>query len=293
MRGTVKTWTAVGVLALALVFGGVIAFTSATPWGRGYSGMMGAGHMGMGGPGMGMMGEGMMGPGMMGRGPAPGMGPLQQDGPGMGPGMMGQGPGQMMGMMLCPGTRARALPGPGMAPQAQLSIDQAIEAVQRCLATLGDPDLILAEVMEFAYNFYAEVREWSTGIGAFELLVDKYTGAVYPEPGPNMMWNTKYGAMMGCPMMGPGMGMMGTRAPAAEMPVTPEQAKAYAQRYLDIYLPGTMVDEEVDPFYGYYTIHVLQGGRIYGMLSVNGYTGQVWYHWWHGPFLGMGELEEH
>jgi len=209
--------------------------------------------------------------------------------------MMGQGPSQMMGMVLCPG--ARPLPGPGMPAQAQLTIDQAIEVVQRCLASLGNPDLVLAEVMEFAYNFYAEVRERSTGIGAFELLVDKYTGAVYPEPGPNMMWNTKYGTMMGCPMMGPGMGMgmIGTfRAPTAQMPVTPEQAKAYAQQYLDIYLlPGTVVDEEVEVFYGYYTIHVLQGGRIYGMLSVNGYTGQVWYHWWHGPFIGMWELEEH
>jgi len=58
------------------------------------------------------------------------------------------------------------------------------------------------------------------------------------------------------------------------------------------YLPGSKADE-VEPFYGYYTIHVLKDGAIYGMLSVNGYTGQVWYHFWHGPFLGMRELEEH
>jgi len=25
------------------------------------------------------------------------------------------------------------------------------------------------------------------------------------------------------------------------------------------------------------------------MLSVNGYTGAVWYHTWHGSFLGMKE----
>jgi hypothetical protein len=26
-----------------------------------------------------------------------------------------------------------------------------------------------------------------------------------------------------------------------------------------------------------------------GMVSVNGYTGALWYHWWHGRFLGMIE----
>ena len=31
--------------------------------------------------------------------------------------------------------------------------------------------------------------------------------------------------------------------------------------------------------------------EIEGVLSVNGYTGEVWYHTWHGPFIGMKELE--
>jgi hypothetical protein len=45
------------------------------------------------------------------------------------------------------------------------------------------------------------------------------------------------------------------------------------------------VAEEADAFYGYYTIEVLNGDNIYSMLSVNGYTGQVWYHNWHGKFI--------
>jgi hypothetical protein len=28
------------------------------------------------------------------------------------------------------------------------------------------------------------------------------------------------------------------------------------------------------------------------MLSVNGYTGAVWYHTWHGPFVAMEEEGE-
>jgi len=27
------------------------------------------------------------------------------------------------------------------------------------------------------------------------------------------------------------------------------------------------------------------------MLSVNGYTGQIWYHTWHGAFVDMSEHE--
>jgi len=49
--------------------------------------------------------------------------------------------------------------------------------------------------MQFESNYYAIVMEQSTGLGAFELLADPQTGAVFPEMGPNMMWNTKYSPM--------------------------------------------------------------------------------------------------
>ena len=143
--------------------------------------------------------------------------------------------------------------------------------------------------MEFANNFYAEVEEKSTGIHAFELLIDPYTGAVYPEPGPNMMWNTKYGHMSG--MMGWMMGGWGRRQ-EKPMSVTPEQALNIAQQWLDKSLPGASAAEEADVFYGYYTIHVMKEGQVYGMLSVNGYSGDVWYHTWHGDFIELKELEE-
>jgi hypothetical protein len=108
-----------------------------------------------------------------------------------------------------------------------------------------------------------------TGIDAFEALIDPYTGDMYPEPGPNMMWNTKYGAMSGM--------MWGLPATSTAMTVTEEQAKRYAQDFLNGYLSGSDM-EDADQFYGYNTIHILKDGTIWGMLSVNGYTGQVWYH---------------
>ena len=47
-----------------------------------------------------------------------------------------------------------------------------------------------------------------------------------------------------------------------------------------------------DAFYGYYTLHTLRDGQIEGMLSVNGYRGGVWYHDWHGSFIGMEEFHD-
>jgi hypothetical protein len=68
------------------------------------------------------------------------------------------------------------------------------------------------------------------------------------------------------------------------MTVTSTQAITDAQTYLNNYLPGATTGD-VNTFYGYYTIEVLKGTTPYGMLSVNGYSGQVWYHTWHGTFI--------
>ena len=36
----------------------------------------------------------------------------------------------------------------------------------------------------------------------------------------------------------------------------------------------------------------MKDGQVFGMLSVNGYSGEVWYHNWHGAFIEMEELEK-
>lgn len=195
--------------------------------------------------------------------------------------------GGMMGMMGGAYGPQGMMSGWSVPSQATpLTLDEAVNQAQDYLAALGNLDLTLTEVMEFDNHFYAEVVEESMGIGAFEVLIDRYTGAVYPEIGPNMMWNTKYGHMGRGGMMG-----LWSTAPTGEMSVTLQEARDLAQAYLDQNLPGTTVAEEADTFYGYYTSHVLKDGQIIGMLSVNGYNGQVWYHSWHGTFLGMQELE--
>jgi hypothetical protein len=158
--------------------------------------------------------------------------------------------------------------------------------------------------MIFDNGGYAIIQEKSSATGAFELLVDPVALSVFPEHGPNMMWNLKYGMLNddsggGSGMMG---GMMnGNMKPdwygsdvqvpdiQAEMPVSPDQASRTAQKYLDAALPGVEVSDEVSPFYGYYTIDLERDGKIVGMLSVNGYTGQVFLHTWHGNFIEESE----
>jgi hypothetical protein len=209
----------------------------------------------------------------------------------MGPGWQGGFPG--WGMM---GNWWDFRP-PGYAKE--LTIDQVVQDVRDYLKNAWGPDLKLAEVMEFDNQFYAAAQEKSTGIYAFELLVNKWTGAVLPEPGPNMMWNAKYGHMGGG-MMGGGWGWGGDRQgfrgePGADvgnaMPVTPEKAHQLAQQFLDEQLPGVTVEEDSDTFYGYYTMDVMKDGKVYGMLSVNGFNGWVWYHTWHGKFIQEKDLE--
>lgn len=211
-------------------------------------------------------------------GPAPGQQPYQYGpGGGTGPGMMGRG-GLGSGMMGGGGGNYNTNPD-----AKPITIEQAADAV-RGYVNAYEGKLVLTEVMDFAWNYYAEVEEKDTGIHAMELLIDKYTGRVSPEIGPNMMWNTKYSPMGGM------MGNYGSGSPTTDMPVSADQAKTLAQQYLDANLPGLTI-AEADTFYGYYTLHTLQKGQVEGMLSINGYTGAVWYHTWHGPFLGMQEYD--
>jgi hypothetical protein len=162
-----------------------------------------------------------------------------------------------------------------------ITIDTAVTIAQNYLTSLNNP------VEEYTQNFYVQYYEKSTGIGAFEMLIDKYTGTISPEMGPNMMWNTKYGMHSGM-MSG---GMMGwlRGTPTTAMSVTVDQAKANAQQFLNANYPGTTVGDG-GTFYGYYHFDVLSSGNTYGMLSVNGYTGQVWYHTWHGAYIQTVEL---
>jgi len=214
-----------------------------------------------------------------------------------GPGMMRGG-----GPAISCGTGANITPRTGLAIGAvetcpmianfaplsgegeMLTLAEAQAASEDYVASLGYANLEIVDLMEFERNFYAIARETASGIGAMELLVNKWTGAVGPEMGPNMMWNTKYG-------MHQRGGMMGIRTTIRENTLSETEARTFAEAWLDTYRPGVTVEAHADPFYGYYTFHTLADDTIEGMLSVHGNTGQVWYHTWHGQFIQMLDKE--
>ena len=175
-----------------------------------------------------------------------------------------------------------------------ISMARAQTISENYLGSIGTADLELDEIMEFEYNYYVFYSEESTGIGAMEMLIDKTTGRIFPEYGPNMMWNLKYGhgGMMTGPggMMGGFGGMMGGHYPEGYSgdPIGAEEAIEIAQKFIDTAYPGAEADDP-HPFYGYYTLHTMMNGEIFGMLSVNAFTGQIWYHNWHGEYINSNE----
>lgn len=73
------------------------------------------------------------------------------------------------------------------------------------------------------------------------------------------------------------------------MTVSDGRARQEAQGWLDANQPGSTA-EALGQFYNYYTLRILKDGKVTGMLSVNGFTGQIWHHTWHGAFVRTSEV---
>ncbi|MBA4375956.1 MAG: hypothetical protein C0401_07270 [Anaerolinea sp.] len=161
----------------------------------------------------------------------------------------------------------------------RITVDEAITNAEDYVANVSD-NLRVMEVMEFSRNFYIVVVETDTDKAAFELLVDPYNGWVTPEFGPNMMWNLKYGHMRL------------TSDAAVVNTITMADAAALAQKALDVKMNGAVVQTDGIDFYGYYSFDYKLDGKVAGMLSVNGESGRVWFHNWHGTFISEKEMSE-
>lgn len=192
-----------------------------------------------------------------------------QSGP-MGPGMMGNpyynysyGPGMMGGNTMM--GDMMALYYPESKPVTQ---DEAIRNMQSFAQQYGS-NMEVEDFMAFSSNYYAVLKDTNSNQYIAELLVDRYSGLAYAEPGPNMMWNTRYGA---------------GREQAESVSYDLAGSKKLAEEFLTGYLPEAQIMESHE-MPGYYTFDF---GRqeIEGMLSVNAYTGQIWVHTWHGFYLG-------
>jgi hypothetical protein len=183
-------------------------------------------------------------------------------GPGSWPGMMasaGHGPAMMAGGCAVSGNGRR--------------VGSLAAARQRAQLLAGAMGLRAGEVMQFSNGFYAELMT-ANGRGGTEALVNPVDGSVGIEYGPAMMWNTSYGMHAG--------------AAPAPAPMSAAGAVRLAENWLNQQQPGLSVGE-AEEFPGYFTLHTLRGGKIVGMMSVNAYTGSVWYHTWHGQYIAMSK----
>lgn len=208
-------------------------------------------------------------------------------GGGQGSGNMGTGMG---GVMLLSGGNAYRQDG------TMLKIEDATALAAAFVNSLGNSALALDEVEEWEFNYYVVVKEAAPSqYKAFQLIIDKWSGFIMPEPGPNMMWNQKYSGMMNTMTDGmPGrMNRHDRKITDPTFTTTPEAATTAANQFLkQRFARSLVVAGPPDVFFGYYNFDVSDAatGAKCGMLSVNGTTGQVWYHTWHGGFVTGREV---
>jgi hypothetical protein len=241
----------IALVASAAVAAGTFSGPASGPSTRGYgpgsyAGMMGGGN-----------GQGPYASVMGGQGQGPNAGMMGGQGQGPYAGMMG---GSMMGSM-----GMVWLPGDGVA------VSSIPAARARAASAAKAAGLHPGEVMWFDNGFYVELKD-SDGKPATEVIVDPRTGTVSTEPGPAMMWNTRFGMMRA---NGGGAGA-----------VDSTKARNIATSWLAANRPGTTI-KSIDAYPGYFTLDLQRNGVVSGMMSVNSSTGAVWYHAWHGAFIAM------
>jgi hypothetical protein len=200
----------------------------------------------------------------VGRSPRPVLGANGMMGWGPGFGFNGPGSGMMGGGTAMMGTVWLAGNGSEVT-----SIDTARDRARTAAAAAG---LHPGEVIWFDNGFYVELKD-AGGASATEVIVDPGGGTVFTEPGPAMMWNTRYGMHGAITGLNP--------APS----INAQQAQQIATQWVNANLSGRVVLPP-DSYPGYYTSETTTNGEnINGMLSVNATTGQIWYHSWHGKFI--------
>ena len=127
----------------------------------------------------------------------------------------------------------------------------------------SNSNLQISELWEYETVYKAELSD-ANGNKAFDLLADKFTGAVSPEMGLSMMRNASYGR-----------GLYRDPTFRKNLTLTPDQAQTEAQAFIENNGLGyTIGAPEIYP--GYYKFHTADGSG-YGMdIMVNGYNGRIW-----------------
>lgn len=199
----------------------------------------------------------MMGPGM---GPGTGPGMMGHNHPGgMGSGMANAG-GMSHGLML------RSISHALLDVLAPVTTAQGAVAAAQSFIDSANSSLLISEIWEYQSVYKAELSD-STGQRAFDLIVEKLTGAVTPEMGLSMMMNASWGKML-----------HKTPAFKQKLTVSVDEATAAAQTFINnniAVINYTLAAPETYP--GYYKFHTTDTLGNPGMdIMINGFTSGIW-----------------
>lgn len=141
----------------------------------------------------------------------------------------------------------------------------AVTAVNDFIAA-ANSSLQIYEIWEYPTVYKAELSDTS-GQMAFDVLVDKVTGAVTPEMGFPMMMNASWGVyLQKTPKFG------------KKLILTPDEAAVAALAFVS--KNANMVNYNLaapETYPGYYKFHTMDTSGKTGMdIMVNGYNGGIW-----------------
>lgn len=158
--------------------------------------------------------------------------------------------------------------------------DEVVNMAQKLVAERYGSQFEIMEMAVYSNSpYYLIVKEKNKDQTAFELMFDPARRIIYPEYGPNMMWNENYG--MGF--------MMGWNNRIKGQKINREQALENAKDFAAA--SGLNVKADGYEFAGYYSFYVENNNQTVGIVSINSYSGEVWSHDWHGNLVEVMELK--
>jgi hypothetical protein len=139
---------------------------------------------------------------------------------------------------------------------------EALDAFQAFLDS-ANSGLQISELWEYGTVYKAELSD-TNGAKAFDLIADKFTGAVSPEMGLSMMTNASYGRSL-----------YKLSFFRRNLNLSSDQAAAIAQTFIENNNPDYVLGEP-ESYPGYYKFHTTYSGKFGMDIMVNGYNGGVW-----------------
>jgi len=124
--------------------------------------------------------------------------------------------------------------------------------------------LQISELWEYETAYVAELSD-TNGAKAFDLIADKFTGAVMPGMGLSMMMNASYGR-----------GLYKMPRFRRNLNLTLEQATTITQDFVNNDDLGYTLSLPPEIYPGYYKFHTTTSTGLGMDIMVNGYDGKIW-----------------